>query len=295
MHRLGALAAATAWAVVGGLPSPGRPAVAAAQAEHRAAVVVDTGTQVKTVCVRFREESISGVEALARAAVEPVVRTFPGKGAAVCSLCGVGCPADESCLTCDPEGRFWSYSRAPAGSAALRPSAVGSSSTSVRDGDVEGWRWGLGATPAFVSVGQVCDGAAPVVTTTSTQAAAPPTTPPPPAPAGVTSTTASTAAGRSSRPPAMPALATAVPDPVAPAPSTASSTPPSTGAPADGAGDPAPAPQPGRGTPLAASRDATGGAGGWGGLAVLAGVLSGLVAWAVWVRRRRCSLPGEAR
>ncbi|MGQ0519639.1 MAG: hypothetical protein ACT4PX_00625, partial [Actinomycetota bacterium] len=167
-----ALAACGAVAGAGPGPAPAEAAVAAvagAGAElHRAAVIVDTGTAVKTVCVRFAEESISGVEALQRAAVDPVFRAYPGKGAAVCSLCGTGCAGDESCLTCDPDGRFWSYSRAPAGTTSLRVSGAGASATSVRDGDVEGWIWGRGGAPGYVAVEVVCGEAEPPGTTAPT-------------------------------------------------------------------------------------------------------------------------------
>ena len=50
-------------------------------------------------------------------------------------------PADSSCLLCD-NPRFWGYSRDVAGSGVFSPSRLGPSSTIVRDGDVEAWRWG---------------------------------------------------------------------------------------------------------------------------------------------------------
>ena len=259
-------------------------AVAAGAEEHRAAVIVDTGTQVKSVCVRFREESISGVEALARAQVDPVLQAFSGKGAAVCALCGVGCPAGDSCLTCNPDGKFWSYSRAPAGAGSLRTSGVGASSTTVHDGDVEGWKWALGGAPPFQTVEQVC-GEAPTSTTTM---------PAPTSPAVSTTTTTGTAAsvrvptgaptatGAPTRPATTAARPMAGPSSGGPSAATAASSPPPDGAPpATAAGDRAPA--------LAASRRAQDPDGGGSGpeLALFAVVLAGLVAWGARARRAR--------
>ncbi|HET7489033.1 MAG TPA: hypothetical protein VFJ85_13970 [Acidimicrobiales bacterium] len=255
------------WAMPGGrLPGP----APAAAADNRAAVLIDTGTQVKHVCVRFAEDSISGAEALARANVDAVVQGFSGKGVAVCALCGVGCPPGESCLTCDPGGRYWSYSRAPAGAPALRPSPVGASSTQVHDGDVEGWAWGLGGTPAYASVGEVCDG---VVTTTSTAATTST------APVAVT-TAATTAAGTVPRvtTTSAPVATTAAPAPTAPAttaPTTAAPSPSTNAAPGPVAAGPAD------------GRRSGGGGGGWTGLAAFAAALAGVAGWGVWARRAR--------
>ncbi|MGI8684779.1 MAG: hypothetical protein ACR2MO_06780 [Acidimicrobiales bacterium] len=257
--------------------------------EHRAAVIVDTGTQVKSVCVRFQEESLTGIEALARAQVDPVFQGFSGKGAAVCALCGVGCPAGDSCLTCNAEGRFWSYSRAPAGTTSLRTSGIGASSTTVRDGDVEGWKFGLGGTPPFATVERVCEEAATSTTTTTpvvvTTAAGGGTT----APAvPTTARTATTCAA---------AVATTT-TPAAPIPSTPA--PPVT-APQAGAGDravtvPDPAPAvTSSASGLAAARPSSerdGKRSAGPGLALFAAMLVGLVAWAGRARRRRRTSAG---
>jgi len=137
----------------------------AAQAPpHRAAVVVDTGTEVKRVCIRFDADAISGREALELAGVEPVFSEFGGAlGSLVCSLCGVGCPAGDCLCARDT----WWYHRAPAGTSSFSSSSLGASNTLVRDGDVEGWSWGTGAPPAYADLDTVC-GLATVHTTTST-------------------------------------------------------------------------------------------------------------------------------
>ena len=156
----------------------------AATPANRAAVVIDKGdgsTPVK-VCVRFDAATISGEEALRLAAAQdpsiaPVFSEFSGMGKAVCALCGIGCPSGD-CF-CDPQ-RYWAYSRAESGTAAFRTSPVGVSSTEVSDGDVEGYRWGSGAPPAFADIRTICGEVEPATTTTGpAQTVAPPPAPPP--------------------------------------------------------------------------------------------------------------------
>ncbi|MET0803281.1 MAG: hypothetical protein ABW009_05265 [Acidimicrobiales bacterium] len=167
---LGALVGvlAVAGMVGSAFSAPGREA----QATHRAAIVVDTGSAVVTRCVTFSEDSISGITALQRAGLAPVVRSFSGNGGAVCGLNGLGCPADSSCLTCQAPN-YWAYYRADDGAGAFSYSPVGAGSAQVTDGDVEGWRWGSGAGPGFRSFASICPLQPPLSTTTTTTTAAP--------------------------------------------------------------------------------------------------------------------------
>lgn len=273
----------------GAVPAAAGAGTVAVAEENRAAVIVDTGAGVKSVCVRFREESITGVEALARAQVDPVFQGFSGKGAAVCALCGVGCPAGDSCLTCNPEGKFWSYSRAPAGTGSLRTSGVGASSTVVRDGDVEGWKFALGGTPPFATVEQVCGEApaAPSTTAASSPAPAGPTTVggiTPTSSAGTTiARTATTAPPARARAPAS-AATTAAP---AQAATTTPASPAGPGLAPGAIGDQA-ATTP-RAGPAASRRATSGdeGGAGWPSLALFAGLLTGLAVWSGVARRSR--------
>lgn len=155
-----AVAACLVAAASGG-DAPGTSA-AAAGGQNRAVVVVDTGGSVRKACVLFSEASISGLEALRRAGMSPVVEGFAGEGGAVCALNGVGCPADGSCLTCQAPS-YWAYHRADGGGGYAYSSA-GAGSTRVTDGDVEGWRWGTGAAPPLVTVDSVCGAEAPPAT-----------------------------------------------------------------------------------------------------------------------------------
>ena len=91
-------------------------AAASSTAPNRAAVVVDLGDgePIRTVCVHFDEDSITGKELLERADLDAVFSTYSGEGSAVCALSGKGCPGDGSCLTCK-QPDYWAYHRAPAG------------------------------------------------------------------------------------------------------------------------------------------------------------------------------------
>jgi len=128
------------------------PSVASAASPHRAAVIVDTGTTVHRVVITFTEDSISGVDALQRAGANPVVYAM-GPGAAVCRMYGVGRDPGPDCLGGqDGDNRYWAYFRAPAGSSGFTYSSIGAGTARVHDGDVEGWKYGTGTAPAYVSL-----------------------------------------------------------------------------------------------------------------------------------------------
>lgn len=199
------------------------PTAVATAGENHAAVIVDTGQTVKKVCVTFSEEAISGAEALRRANVDAVFTSYGDKGQGVCAICGVGCPAGD-CF-CD-RSRFWAYHRAaPGGAYAF--SRAGASSTTVRDGDVEGWRWGTGGAPPYASVGEVCGVAEPAPGLQPPE----PTTTEAPAPGGPpTASTAAEQAPPAGEPPrpstSTRPLATGAPGPPPPAaPGPVSSAP----------------------------------------------------------------------
>lgn len=140
---------------------------ASAAAPHRAAVVVDLGNgQVKVGCASFTEDHISGLEALDRASMAPVAQTFSGQGGAVCAICGKGCAAGSSCLTCRAPN-YWAYYHDGV------YSSVGATATAVRDGDTEAWKWGKGEAPARVAFSQVCSAKGPPPTPAPTTSTAP--------------------------------------------------------------------------------------------------------------------------
>ncbi|OWY59358.1 hypothetical protein B7486_74990, partial [cyanobacterium TDX16] len=118
----------------------------------------------------FSEDSISGAEALQRSGMNPVFEGYSGLGGAVCSLNGVGCPSDGSCLTCAAPS-YWQYWRSSGGGFSY--SGAGASATQVTDGSIEGWSWGGSrSAPPYRSVDAVCGAEAPPPT-------APPATQPP--------------------------------------------------------------------------------------------------------------------
>ncbi|MGZ4690419.1 MAG: hypothetical protein ACXWAY_12395 [Acidimicrobiia bacterium] len=166
---LGLASSGLAAAVVGANPTS-----AAAASPHQAAVIVDTGGDVHRVVITFDEDSISGIEALQRAGGNPVIYTFGAQGGAVCRIFGVGRDAGPDCLGGqDGDNRYWAYFRAPAGASKFTYSSIGAGSTRVHDGDVEGWKFGTGSAPTFVSLGSLLP--PPTTAPTSPPATSPPT------------------------------------------------------------------------------------------------------------------------
>lgn len=156
------------------------PSAAAQSSMNHAAVVIDTGDgTVRKLCLAFPEAEISGIEALQRVDTRPHrFETFNGKGTGVCMLCGVGCESGDCFCS---RTHYWAYHRAGPGETSYRTSAVGASSTVVRNGDVEAWKWGTGGAPAKTSVSEVCGVPEPpsrTASATTTTAAPPPTTVP---------------------------------------------------------------------------------------------------------------------
>jgi hypothetical protein len=147
--------------VLAALALPTLPmAPAAAAGASRARVIVDIGGQTVVRDITF-DGTITGIQALQLAGADPVVYSFNGQGGAVCRLYGVGRDAGPGCLGgADGDPNYWAYFRAPAGSTSFTYSRAGAGSVTVHDGDVEGWRWGTGAAPAW--------SAAPAPTTTTT-------------------------------------------------------------------------------------------------------------------------------
>ncbi len=126
--------AATACRTVGGAP-------ASADGERHATVVVDTGSgAVWSACITL-SGTVSGTGALDLAArqipdLNPVYdTTYGGEGYAVCKLRSVG-NAPPGCL--GKTAAYWHYYRNGT------YSSGGAGSVTVSDGDVEGWRWGIG-------------------------------------------------------------------------------------------------------------------------------------------------------
>ncbi|MFN2614700.1 MAG: prenyltransferase/squalene oxidase repeat-containing protein [Actinomycetota bacterium] len=116
---------------------------------NRANLVIVFGDGSLTArCVRFAEKTITGIELLERSGVGVVVKEFGGGNVFVCSIAGRGrdypresctppCPDPDACV-------YWGYYQRVAG--VWRFSNVGPSARVIRDGETDGWRWGLQST-----------------------------------------------------------------------------------------------------------------------------------------------------
>lgn len=119
----------------------GAPSACAGE-DARAALVVDSGQRVRSLCVELLDGSVSGIELIELAAEQHGLDYALGfGGAAVCRLDGVGVDGGD-CFAEFP--LFWGYWRGD-GSGGWEWSSVGAGSTTVEPGDVEGWSWGEGA------------------------------------------------------------------------------------------------------------------------------------------------------
>lgn len=113
------------------------PQPAVAQEDKQGAVIVQFDAAAEVVRPFTFTASLSGLEALALSGLD-VVTASTTFGPAVCSIEGVGCPA-EDCF-CNPTS-FWAYSYWDG--AAWQSYPVGASSSVIsQTGAVEGWRWG---------------------------------------------------------------------------------------------------------------------------------------------------------
>ena len=155
------------------------PACAAATGPH-AALVIETGSRDLRLCVALDAPSVSGAHLIELAAEQQhLLYAFGSGGQAVCRLGGVG-PQGDDCFADYPD--FWGYWRDD-GHGSWTWSSTGAASTTVGDGDLEGWVWGSGDTgstharPPTVSIAGVCTPPAPASpsATPSSHAASPST------------------------------------------------------------------------------------------------------------------------
>lgn len=149
--------------VVGG----GCARAARAAGTHRAGVVVEFGNgDAREFCVSFADDSISGLEALRRTGLPLVYQDYGGSAVTVCKIDDEGCdyPRVPCFCECARAGArdctFWGYYRLSRATGAWEFAESGPGSTIVRDGDLNGWRWGRhqgGASPpASTSLARVC-------------------------------------------------------------------------------------------------------------------------------------------
>jgi hypothetical protein len=129
-----------------GLPTvAATPCLAVGSGDNAARIVIEAAGDSATFCVAFAEDAITGFEALRRTGV-PVIAQDHGAGqVTICRIGGIGCEHPRNPCFCECVGTgacaFWGYYRAHR-DGAWRFSEVGAGATEVRDGDVEGWRYG---------------------------------------------------------------------------------------------------------------------------------------------------------
>jgi hypothetical protein len=247
--------------------APASIATTTAAASSTAVVVIDTGVSVRAAVIHF-DGTITGIQALVLAGGKPTTYGYSGQGAAVCSIDGVGNPADSSCLI-GPNSEYWAYFQAHGGATTWSYARGCACAPTVQDGDVEGWRYENSSSPPR-SPASFC----------SYVACPPPPTAPvttTPVPTGPPTTVPVRAAAATTVPGTRPAVTTA----------PAASTTPSTSVPR--------APRRGsdlRGAAASARRNGDGGdgAGSPVGVVIAAGALGATAGVAVWLRRRRGAL-----
>lgn len=155
-----------------------------AQSPNRAGLVVQHGDgTVRTACVTFEEPEISGAELLRRSGLDVVVAAEGGL--MVCAIGGEGCqyPAEPCFCRCQGQGpcTYWSYWHLDPRQGEWVYSSLGAGAYKVRNGDVDGWRWGSGtpghaSAPPVITFEEICGGSA------SVTSSPPPTSVPSPTP-----------------------------------------------------------------------------------------------------------------
>ena len=170
----------------------GAASACAAAAGPHAALVIETGARDLRLCVALDAPSVSGTHLIELAgAQQQLSYGFGSGGEAVCRLAGVG-PQSDDCFADYPD--FWGYWRGD-GHGGWTWSSAGAASTTVADGDLDGWVWGSGDTgttharPPSLTVADVC-----VVSSPSAAPAASPSARPKPSGTASASRTATPSA-----------------------------------------------------------------------------------------------------
>ncbi|MCO5188471.1 MAG: hypothetical protein M9928_12235 [Anaerolineae bacterium] len=133
--------------------------MASAQGEVGLVIALGNG-QIETQCIAVTEPGTTGYELLEQSGLDIAVDA-QGMGVAVCSIEGVGCPANDCFCACKGGGEcnYWSYWTHE--NDAWRYSPNGAGREQVAAGDVQGWSWGPGAVnsaeaPPAISFDAIC-------------------------------------------------------------------------------------------------------------------------------------------
>lgn len=132
--------------VTGGLArSGGALTTQSEDAINVSGLVVDYGDGGRAYAlVPFAEETISGMDLLRRSGLSLLSVEFGGMGEGVCAIEETGCDLSACrvrlCQNGDPDSPFWQYVRLD-DDGQWQPAPLGASSSTVGDGEVNGWFW----------------------------------------------------------------------------------------------------------------------------------------------------------
>jgi hypothetical protein len=142
-----------------------RPAHAAIH--HAALVIQHASGSVITRCLAFAEDQISGLQLVERSGVQYEAQDFGSIGSAMCQLDREPSTVPAGCFGAGP---YWQYFHRRG--SAWQTSALGASSSLLRDGDMDGWHFAAGTNqaPGNIAFSSVCAAPAPPAAT-ATQAA----------------------------------------------------------------------------------------------------------------------------
>ena len=143
-----------------------RPAHAAMH--HAALVIQHASGSVITRCVAFAEDQITGLQLVERSGVQYEAQGFGSMGSAMCQLDREPSTVPPGCFGSGP---YWQYYHRQGGS--WQTSAFGASSSGLRDGAMDGWRYAVGKNqaPTVVGFASVCRAPAPSPAASATHVA----------------------------------------------------------------------------------------------------------------------------
>lgn len=128
-----------------------RPAHAAIH--HAALVIQHSSGSLITRCVAFAEEQITGLQLIERSGMQYEAQDFGSIGSAICQLDREPSTVPPGCFGSGP---YWQYFHRQGGG--WQNSALGASSSTLHDGDMDGWHFTPGAkqAPGNVAFAAVC-------------------------------------------------------------------------------------------------------------------------------------------
>ncbi len=118
---------------------------------HIGLVIVHGDGHVLTQCVAFSTSAINGYDLLTRSGLDLNIEAG-GDGAAICRIDNEGCSYPQAACFCQCEGgacHYWSYWKWADNQ--WQYSSLGAANQIGHNGDVQGWRWGLGSVDSAVA------------------------------------------------------------------------------------------------------------------------------------------------